>query len=136
MVAREIARKDGSESHYLVTVKFMKRLTLWLLLVVVGVSNSFSADAAAPIESPHAQVILLVMQTRSEEIRKIDQSDHWWHDTKDRAWSAKRPFEPGIVDSTHYFKVKYSINGHVVATWTVNTRTGQVAGPGESIRID
>jgi len=115
----------------------MRALQLLLLLLAAGIaSNSFAADTAAQIEPPHAQAIRLVMQTRSEEIRKLDKGSDWWHDTKDRTWSAKRPVSPGVLDSTHYFTVSYSIDGHVVGSWSVNTRTGQVAGSGQSLRIE
>ncbi|GAB3361917.1 hypothetical protein [Lysobacter tyrosinilyticus] len=113
----------------------MKALHLVLLLILAGFSCS-SLAADVPDESPHAAAIRLVMTSRSAEVRKLDQNPDWWHDTKERAWSAKRPFGPGIVDSTHYFQVSYSIDGQVVGTWSVNTRTGQVAGAGESLWIE
>ena len=75
------------------------------------------------------------MQTRGDEIRKLDHNGNWWQDTEERSWSAKRPFSPGVIDSTHYFSVSYSIDGHVVRSWSVNTRSGQVAGPGESLEL-
>ena len=116
----------------------MKNLLIPLsLLVAVGISgNSAAVDSAAQAESPHAHAIRLVMQTRGDEIRKLDHNGNWWQDTEERSWSAKRPFSPGVIDSTHYFSVSYSIDGHVVRSWSVNTRTGQVAGPGESLRIE
>lgn len=113
----------------------MKTLHLFLLLVLSGISG-ISLAADVPDESPHAAAIRLVMTSRSAEVRKLDQSPDWWHDTKERVWSVKRPFGPGVVDSTHYFQVSYSIDGQVVGTWSVNTRTGQVAGDGESLRIE
>ncbi|WP_457095884.1 hypothetical protein [Lysobacter sp. P5_B9] len=115
----------------------MKALRLFLLLLIAsGHGQAVAADRASPTESPHAQAIRLVMEIRADEIRKLDKDPDWWHDTKERAWSAKRPFGPGVVDSTHYFMVSYAIDGHVVGSWSVNTRTGQVAGPGESLRIE
>ena len=113
----------------------MKTLQLLLLLFLAAISSSsLAADVSG--ESPHAAAIRLVMTSRSNEIEKLDQSSEWWHDTKERVWSVKRPFGPGIIDSTHYFQVNYSIDGRVVGTWSVNTRTGQVAGAGESLRIE
>src|SRR4249919_1955301 len=115
----------------------MNALRLSLLLLIAGASGyATAADRASSTESPHAQAIRLVMQTRADEIRKLDKDPDWWHDTKDSAWSARRPVGPGIVDSTHYFMVSYAIDGNVVGSWSVNTRTGQVAGPGESLRIE
>ena len=113
----------------------MKALQSLLLLLLAAISTT-SRASGAPEGSPHADAIRLVMQLRSDEIQRLDQSPDWWHDTKERSWSVKRPFGPGIVDSTHYFQVSYSIDGRVVGTWSVNTRTGQVAGPGESIRTE
>ena len=113
----------------------MKTVHILLLLALTAIS-SISRAGDAPDESPHAAAIRLVMTSRSAEVRKLDQSPDWWHDTKERAWSAKRPFGPGIVDSTHYFQVSYFIDGQVVGIWSVNTRTGQVAGPDESLRVE
>ncbi|UHQ21520.1 hypothetical protein LVB77_12590 [Lysobacter sp. 5GHs7-4] len=45
-------------------------------------------------------------------------------------------FGPGVVDSTHCFQVSYSSEGQVVGAWSVNTRTGQVAGAGESLWVE
>ena len=114
----------------------MKALRLFLLLLAGAHGPVIAADRASTAESPHAQAIRLVMETRGDEIRKLDRTPDWWHDTKERARSAKRPFGPGVVDSTHYFMVSYAIGGHVVGSWSVNTRTGRVAGPGESLRIE
>src|SRR5262245_16102651 len=113
----------------------MKALRFLLLLLLAAVSTT-SLAAGAPESSPHADAIRLDLQLRVDEIHRLDKSPGWWSDTKERSWSARRPFGPGVVDSTHYFQVSYSIDGKVVGTWAVNTRTGQVAGPGESIRIE
>ncbi|KRG63545.1 hypothetical protein ABB26_11525 [Stenotrophomonas humi] len=113
----------------------MKTLQSLLLLLLVAISPT-SLAAGVPEGFPHADAIRLVMQLRGDEIQRLDRSPDWWHDTKERTWSVKRPFGPGIVDSTHYFQVSYSIDGKVVGTWSVNTGSGQVAGPGESIRIE
>ena len=93
----------------------MKTLRILLLLFLAGISSS-SLAVDVPDESPHAAAIRLVMTSRRDEIQKLDQSPDWWHDTKERIWSAKRPFGPGVVDSTHYFQVSYSIDGRVVGT--------------------
>ena len=47
-------------------------------------------------------------------------------DTKERTWSVRRPFYPGVYDSTHLFDVSYRIDGKEVAAWFVDTRTGKV----------
>ena len=94
---------------------------------------AFGAQAA---ESPHADAIRLVMELRADEIAKLDPPDAAWHDTHARTWTAKRPFGPGVLDTTHYFEVTYAIDGKVVATWMVNTRFHQVGGAGESVRIE
>lgn len=116
-------------------MKVLQSLLLLLLLFLAAIST-VSLATEPPDSSPHADAIRLVMQLRRDEIHGLDQSADWWHDTKERSWSVKRPFGPGNIDSTHYFQVSYSIEGKVVGTWSVNTRTGQVAGPGESIRIE
>ena len=95
-----------------------------------------AADRDVSVESPHAQAIRLVMEVRADEIRRLDMAPDWWHDTKERAWSVKRPFGPGVVDSTHYFVVRYAVDGHAVGAWSVNTRTSQVATLGESLQIE
>ena len=115
----------------------MKAVQLGILLFLAfAFADSRATDTSAPVESPHAQAIRLVMQARASEIEKLDSSSDWWHDTKERTWSAKRPFGPGVIDSTHFFNVTYAIEGSVVGTWAVNTRTGQVSVPGEPFRIE
>ena len=106
--------------------------TLFLLVCLFSAPHLHAADTAGAEESPHAEAIRLVMQHRADEVSKTDEADQWWHDTEERTWSAKRPFGPGVVDSTHLFIVTYAIDGHIVGTWRVDTRTGEVAGPAES----
>ena len=50
----------------------------------------------------------------------------WWHDTAERAWVVKRPFAPGVIDSTHLFEVSYRVEGTEVGRWLVDTRKGSV----------
>jgi hypothetical protein len=109
---------------------------LLLLLLACPYGPLIAAEPVSPGDSPHAQAIGLVMRTRADEIRQLDNAQRWWHDTQDRSWSAKRPVGPGVVDSTHYFEVNYAIDGKIVGSWSVNTRTEQVAAPGEPFRID
>ncbi|MCL6711469.1 hypothetical protein M8R20_31210 [Pseudomonas sp. R2.Fl] len=102
--------------------------TLFFLVCMLVVPHLHAADMAGAEASPHAEAIRLVMQHRANEVRKMDEADQWWHDTEERTWSAKRPFAPGIVDSTHLFIVTYAIGGHVVGTWRVDTRIAEVEG--------
>lgn len=82
-----------------------------------------SADEAEV--SPYAQALALVFATQKDAIRDVDQED-WWHDVKERAWSVKRPFRAGTVDSTHLFNVSYRIDRELVASWLVDTRGNRV----------
>jgi hypothetical protein len=75
--------------------------------------------------SPHADAIQLVLKTQQARIREVDR-ENWEHDVKDRAWVVRRPFAPGIIDSTHMFNVCYRIDGKEVATWFVDTAKGTV----------
>jgi hypothetical protein len=51
-----------------------------------------------------------------------DPKQYHWFDTLGRSWTAWRPVAPGIVDSTHWFKVTYAINGAAVASWSIDLR--------------
>jgi len=82
-----------------------------------------SIAAVSPDTSPNSAV-QLVLRTQAAKIRAVDDPNGWWHDTKEREWSVQRPSEPGVLDTTHTFVVKYKINGTVVATWQVDTRKG------------
>jgi hypothetical protein len=75
--------------------------------------------------SPHADAIQLVLKTQQARIREVDR-ENWEHDVKERAWVVRRPFAPGIIDSTHMFNVSYRIDGKEVATWFVDTAKGAV----------
>ena len=88
--------------------------------------------------SPHAEALRLVLQRCGAEIDALEKAASgppingdaaWWFDTNRRAWTVKRPFGPGVFDSTHWFVVQYEIDGRVVATWSVDTREGIVRGP-------
>ena len=74
---------------------------------------------------PQVDAINLVVRTQYGEIRNMDKGD-WWHDTKLREWSVRRPFGPGYVDSTHIFIVTYKIDGKSVMTWSVDTQKNTV----------
>jgi hypothetical protein len=83
-------------------------------------------EEPAPVEkSPHSEALQLVFTKEKERIRTIDQ-EVWWIDDKERAWSVKRPFEPGFIDSTHWFVVRYSVDGKVVSSWSVDIETKDV----------
>ncbi|TZF80714.1 hypothetical protein [Cognatilysobacter lacus] len=114
----------------------LKTIALALIVGIGTFAPALAAELAPTEQSPHAEAIRLVMQLRPAEIRNLENAPHRWHDTEERSWQVKRPFGPGIVDSTHYFVVTYSIGGKVVGTWQVNTRTHQVAGAGERLRIE
>jgi hypothetical protein len=95
--------------------------------LAVGANNETKPD-----KSPHGDAVELVIRTQADEIRKLETpgreggDDSWWHDTKERTWVVKRPFAPGVIDSTHLFEVTYRIDGKDVATWSVDTRKGTV----------
>ncbi len=71
--------------------------------------------------SPHAAALELVFKDQRAKTRQLDTGD-WRHDTKERSWVVKRPFAPGVIDSTHMFDVQYRIEGKEVALWLVDTR--------------
>jgi len=81
------------------------------------------AFARGSPDSP-ATAIQVVLDTQQDNIRSADSPDSWWHDTKERTWSVKRPVEPGILDTTHIFNVTYRIDGVAVANWRVDTSAG------------
>lgn len=83
------------------------------------------ADEKKVEKSPHAEAIQLVMTTKQDEIQKADAND-WWHDVKTREWKARRPFHPGVIDSTHMFEVTYRIDGQLAQSWMVDTRNKTV----------
>jgi hypothetical protein len=101
-----------------------------LLAYTLGVHGQPTQKPAE--KSPHAAALELVFKQQADRIRDVDR-ENWWHDVKERTWVVKRPFHPGVIDSTHLFDVSYRIAGREVATWTVDTRRGQVtvtpAGP-------
>ncbi len=111
--------------------------------VLVGLrSHAFgrmieSKSKGESVKSPHAEAISLVMEGQREEITKAElkhfkekgtdwfrggAEHYWWHDTIQRSWYAGRPFAPGVIDSTHFFLVSYSIGGTEIARWSVDTR--------------
>lgn len=98
-----------------------------------------TSDSRASVSSvsPHADAIALVIKSRKKDIEQVEKKyfsehgvDWWrdepsqyrWHDTITRSWAVTRPVAPGVVDSTHWFIVVYSINGVVVGSWSVDTR--------------
>jgi hypothetical protein len=99
-------------------------------LTAVNSKLSSGVDAKAAVRSrskarversPHADAIMVVLDTQGKLIRRVDK-ENWWHDVKQRRWLVKRPFHPGTIDSTHTFMVSYLIEGKSVAAWTVDTR--------------
>ena len=103
----------------------MKHAISCVLMAIFLCSCSTLRQKTKVETSPHAEAIRLVMSTQQYEIRKVD-AGNWWHDVKTREWKAKRPFYPGIFDSTHTFIVTYRINGNRAQSWLVDTRKGTV----------
>ena len=50
-----------------------------------------------------------------------------WFDTEERRWTVVRPFGPGLVDSTHWFTVTFSIEATEKLSWQVDTRKQEVS---------
>ena len=100
--------------------RLLNSATLACLLILVGLP-AFGADSA---DTSPATAVRIVLDTQMDKIRSVDNPKDWWHDTKERSWSAKRPVEPGILDTTHTFTVIYRINEVAVAAWQVDTRAG------------
>ena len=104
----------------------MKVIGLFLLVILFATQKQAGAsdhlipgDYLSQTESPHAEAIRLVMELCADEIRKVDGSSEWWHDTKERSWSARRRAAPGVMDTTDNIEVSYLIDGDVVASWSV-----------------
>ena len=101
-----------------------------MLKLVAGTALSFlllaspviAATRATP-ESQHAAALRVVLATQATRIYALD-PDASWDDLKEHSWSVRRPVHSGVLDMTHTFAVSYSIDGAVVATWTVDTRAG------------
>jgi len=87
--------------------------------------------------SPQGEAIALVMEIHRTKLAEAEfkhfeergtdwfrggNKQYWWHDTITRTWSAWRPFAPGVIDSTHFFVVAYSIGDTEVGRWSVDTR--------------
>ncbi len=76
-----------------------------------------------PDRNPVIEAINLVATTQRDEIRAADRkvaNADWWVDALDREWIVKRPFGPGLFDSTHRFYVSYKVNGRVLMAWFVD----------------
>ena len=93
-----------------------------LLLFLAISAPCVFADPPPGSFPPNA--VQVVLATRQDQLRELDDPESWWHDTKERTWSVKRPFDPGVLDTTHMFLVSYKIDGTIVATWQVDTREG------------
>ena len=98
----------------------MKEFIQCMIVIFVGAGCQTLDVTTTHDRSPHAEAISLVMQTQKETIMAVDK-EQWWFHTKARAWTATRPFAPGILDSTHLFQVEYKIDGIVAAKWLVET---------------
>ena len=95
-------------------------------LCFLGISAS-TALADPPPGSFPPNALQIVLATQQDTLREVDNPESWWHDTRERTWSVKRPFDPGVLDTTHVFLVSYKIDGVTVATWEVDTRAGTAA---------
>ena len=99
--------------------------------------------AAASVLPPHCEALTLVWSTQGQLIKavelqhaKAEQSkqkeyvspeSRWWFDAEGRNWEVTRPFEPGDIDSTHMFIVRYHIDGKAVAAWNVDSSKKEVS---------
>ncbi len=90
---------------------------LFLSVLAFGIDRSTEGH----VESPHADALEVVFSTQMKQIAAADK-EKWWHDTKERQWLVKRPFAPGVFDTTNTFIVTYKIDGTEVASWDVDTR--------------
>jgi hypothetical protein len=106
-------------------MKFRAVLAVLVALLIVFAFGAQAQRGEKVPTSPHADAIQLVLKTQQARIREVDR-ENWEHDVKDRAWVVRRPFAPGIIDSTHMFNVGYRIDGKEVATWFVDTAKGTV----------
>ena len=106
----------------------MKFRVLLAFLVVAAAAFTLGAQGQRGEKekpSPHAEAIQLVIKHQQARIREVDK-ENWEHDVKERTWIVRRPFHPGVIDSTHMFNVVYRIDGKDVAAWFVDTRKGTV----------
>ena len=115
--------------------------TLAVLAVGFVIGMAFAQGSEGDKVLPHADAIRLVLDKRTPEIlaaeaAATDEQGGRWFDSKPRTWTVQRPFQPGFIDSTHFFGVTFEIGGKPAGSWSVNTRTGVVAGPGESISFE
>lgn len=93
-----------------------------------GTARAAAAEMAQ--RNPVIEAINLVATTQRAEIlaadRKVANAD-WWVDALEREWIVKRPFGPGLFDTTHWFYVSYKVNGRVLMSWFVDLSKGTVS---------
>ncbi len=65
--------------------------------------------------TPHAEALLLV-------IEKLKDQPADWQSIKKQIWTVKRPIAPGVLDSTHWFNVKYQVDEKPKGQWQVDTK--------------
>lgn len=102
----------------------MARSSIGIALICLIAIAALPAAADPPLVASPTTALQIVLDTQQDALRELDGGNGWWHDTKERTWSVKRPFEPGTLDTTHTFVVTYQIDGVTVATWQVDTRAG------------
>jgi hypothetical protein len=106
------------------------------ILGLTTIPFSKTVSAGTKIASSQSEAIALVIKKQQKDIAQAELTyfkengvDWWrgeieqyhWHDTITRSWTATRPVSPGVVDSTHWFIVTYTINNKAVGNWTVDT---------------
>jgi hypothetical protein len=99
------------------------------LVILVALIAAYALGAQGrdgkPEIPPHAAALELIFNSHAPA--KFDGAkNEWWHDTKERTWVVKRPFAPGVIDSTHRFDVTYRIDGKEISAWMVDTRKGTI----------
>ncbi len=111
-------------------MKLHVRDLFWLVLVCALTCALLVRNRHVPLESPHGEALLLVLHTMNNEIQQAEGQlalhGAWWHDTDTRTWTVKRPFGPGLIDSTHWFHITYLVDGREAGSWIVDTDNGSV----------
>ena len=100
----------------------LKLVAATALSLLLSASPAIAATRATP-DSQHAAALRVVLTTQANRIHALD-PDASWDDLKEHSWSVRRPVHSGVLDMTHTFTVRYSIDGALVAAWTVDTRAG------------
>ena len=104
----------------------MKSNLIILAVVILGPVMGVGSELA----NPHSEAIKLVIEDQREYLEELEKSKSGkasvWHDRLAREWTSVRPFDPGYIDSTHWFNVTFKIEGEILAMWLVNLKTRTV----------